>query len=185
MQPIYILLIVVVLLGVFVLFLYNNLIALRNRVQEAWSDIDVQLKRRNSLIPNLVESVKGYMKHERELLERITQLRTQVEQAQNPKELGQLDGQLSSALGSLRIAVENYPDLKASQNFQQLQEELTSTEDKISYSRRFYNQTVLAFNTAIQQFPNSLLANMLGFTQKEFFEANEEEKKEVKVEFSK
>jgi len=185
MQPIYILLIVVVLLGVFVLFLYNNLIALRNRVQEAWSDIDVQLKRRNSLIPNLVESVKGYMKHERELLERITQLRTQVEQAQNPKELGQLDGQLSSALGSLRIAVENYPDLKASQNFQQLQEELTSTEDKISYSRRFYNQTVLAFNTAIQQFPNNILANMLGFTQKEFFEANEEEKKEVKVEFSK
>ena len=170
-------------LALFFYFMYNRLVTLRMRIKEAWSDIDIQLKRRNSLIPNLVDTVKGYMTHERELLTKITQLRSSVMSASSPKELGQLNSQISSALGSLKVAVESYPDLKASQNFQQLQEELTNTEDKIAYSRKFYNSTVLDYNTSIQVFPNVLFANMFGFKAFEFFEANEEERKDVKVDF--
>ena len=177
-------LILVGLVIVFAFGLYNKLVTLRLRIKEAWSDIDVQLKRRNSLIPNLVESVKGYMTHEKDLLTKITALRTQVESETDRKELGKLDSQLSSALGSLKVAVEAYPDLKANQNVQQLQEELTSTEDKISFARRFYNQNVLSFNTSIATFPAVLLAGPLGFKAEEFFEASEEDRKEVKVDLS-
>ena len=177
------LLVIIAFIVVFVLFFYNTLVALRNRVKEAWSDIDVQLKRRSSLIPNLVNTVKGYMKHEKELLTKITELRSKIDSAKSPKELGVLNNQMSSALGSLNIAVENYPDLKASNNFKQLQEELTNTEDKISYSRRFYNQNVLSYNTAIQKFPGVLIAGPMGFTAEEFFEANEQERKDVEVNF--
>ena len=174
----------VVVVVLLVIFFYNNMVRLRNQVRNSWAQIDVQLKRRNDLIPNLIETVKGYMKHERELLTKITELRSSVMSASSPKELGQLNSQLSSALGSLKVAVESYPDLKASQNFQQLQEELTNTEDKIAYSRKFYNSTVLDYNTSIQVFPNVLFANMFGFKAFEFFEANEEERKDVKVDFS-
>lgn len=171
-------------LALFVFALYNNLVKLRMRVKEAWSDMDVQLKRRNSLIPNLVESVKGYMKHEADLLTKITELRAGLQNETDPKKLSELDQQMTSALSSLKIAVENYPDLKANQNFIQLQEELTSTEDKIAYSRRFYNQTVMSYNTSIQTFPNVLLAGMLGFKEEVFFEATEEERQDVKVDFN-
>lgn len=181
MSNLVLILLIVGAIAGFLVFLYNKLVTLKLRVKEAWSDIDVQLKRRNSLIPNLVESVKGYMTHEKDLLEKITQLRSKVEQADSPKELGQLNNQLSSALGSLNIAVENYPQLKANENVIKLQDELTNTEDKISYSRRFYNQSVLAYNTAIKRFPNVLLAGMFGFKDEEFFEASEEERKDIKV----
>lgn len=181
MNNLFLLLIILGAVIGFLIFLYNKLVTLKLRVKEAWSDIDVQLKRRNSLIPNLVESVKGYMKHEKSLLEKITELRSKVEKADSPKKLGELNSQLSSALGSLNIAVENYPQLKANENVNKLQDELTNTEDKISYSRRFYNQSVLAFNTAIKRFPNVLLAGMFGFKEEEFFEADEEERKDIKV----
>jgi len=181
MNNLFLLLIVLGAVIGFLIFLYNKLVTLKLRVKEAWSDIDVQLKRRNSLIPNLVESVKGYMKHEKTLLEKITELRSKVEKADSPKKLGELNSQLSSALGSLNIAVENYPQLKANENVNKLQDELTNTEDKISYSRRFYNQSVLAFNTAIKRFPNVLLAGVFGFKEEEFFESSEDERKDIKV----
>jgi LemA protein len=184
MNPFLIFLIVLVVVGGFFVVLYNKLVTLRLRVKEAWSDIDVQLKRRNSLIPNLVNSVKGYMTHEKDLLEKVTKLRSQVEQAESPKELGELSNELSSAIKGINIAVENYPDLKANTNVIKLQEELTATEDKISYSRRFYNQSVLALNTAIQRFPAVLFAGLLGFKQEEFFEANEEERADIEVDLS-
>ncbi len=177
-------LVIIAVIVLFFIFMFNSLVTLRMRVKEAWSDIDVQLKRRNSLIPNLVESVKGYMKHEKELLERITQLRSSVETTKDRAELGKLDGQLTSALGSLKIAVEAYPDLKANQNVINLQQELTDTEDKISYSRRFYNSNVLAYNTSISTFPNVIFAGMLGFKEEQFFEANEDERKDVKVDLT-
>ena len=172
------------LIVIFAFLLYNSLVTMRNRIDEAWSDIDVQLKRRNSLIPNLIESVKGYMTHERSLLENITKLRSQIEQVKDPKQLANLDKQMSGALSTLKVQVENYPQLKANENFMHLQEELTNTEDKIAYSRRFYNSTVLEYNTAIQKVPAVLIAGTLGFNKREFFEAEEEERKDIKVDFS-
>lgn len=166
---------------IFLVFVYNSLVTKRLRVKEAWSDIDVQLKRRSSLIPNLVESVKGYMKHEKELLTKVTELRSAVDSATSREQKGKLSSELSSAVGKLNIAVESYPDLKANQNVMQLQTELTDTEDKISYSRRFYNTNVLGYNSALQTFPTVLIAGSLGFKAEEFFEATDEEKKEVKV----
>jgi LemA protein len=179
----FLLVLVIVIAGSFI-YLYNRLITLRLRVKEAWSDIDVQLKRRSSLIPNLVNSVKGYMTHEKDLLENVTKLRTQLDAAQNPAEMGELDSQLTGALGNLKIAVENYPTLKADTTVIKLQDELTSTEDKISYSRRFYNQAVLAFNTAIQRFPNNLLAPIFGFKVEEFFKADEKEREDIEVDLT-
>ena len=170
------------LLVLYSLFTYNRMVVLKNRIQEAWSDIDVQLKRRNSLIPNLVASVKGYMKHEKDLLTKVTELRSKIEKTNDKKELSSLDNQLRGALRSLQIAVENYPQLKANENVLKLQEELSNTEDKIAYSRRFYNQTVLSFNNKIKTFPGVLFARMFNFTPEEFFEASEEERKDVKVE---
>lgn len=182
-------LILIVVVGVFLLWLivlYNGLVKLNNRTKEAWSDIDVQLKRRHDLIPNLVSSVKGYMKHEKELLENITKARSQAMSAQeagNTEHLAQAESMLGGMLGKLQIAVEAYPDLKANSNVAQLMDELSDTENKIQASRRFYNSMVRDFNTKVETFPNTLFAQMLRFTKYEYFEVeNAEERKNVKVE---
>ena len=187
MIPLYIILAVLVVLIAWIVVLYNGLIKLRNRTKEGWSDIDVQLKRRHDLIPNLIESVKGYMKHERELLEKVTQYRSQAMDAQekgDTKKLAETENMLGSALGKLQIAVEAYPELKANENVSQLMDELSDTENKIQASRRFYNGQVRDFNTKIETFPNNLVAGFLKFTKFEFFEANKEERKNVKVKLS-
>jgi LemA protein len=172
--------IVVILIIVFV-SIYNGLVRLRNLVKNAWAQIDVQLKRRHDLIPNLVEMVKGYMKYERETLEAITKARTVAQQANaaSPAERGKAEGELSSALNRLLAVVERYPDLKASQNFMSLQEELASTENKISFSRQFYNDSVMQYNNKTQMFPSNVVASMSGFKQGEFFEVTVPEEKEV------
>jgi len=186
MTALYIILGIAVVVVLWVIGLYNGLIRLKNRVKEAWSDIDVQLKRRHDLIPNLVASVKGYMTHERELLEKITQFRSQAVEAQkggNSAELAKVEGQLGNMLGQLQIAVEAYPDLKANQNVAQLMDELADTENKIQASRRFYNGQVRDFNTKIESFPNNMIAGSLKFTKFEFFEiADAAERENVKVE---
>jgi len=168
---------------VWIIAVYNGLIKLKNRVDEAWSDIDVQLKRRYNLIPNLVSTVKGYATHERELFEKVTQARTAAMGAQTPGEKEKAENMLSGTLKSLFAVAENYPDLKANQNFLELQRELSDTENKIQASRRFYNGNVRDFNTKIQIFPNNIIAGMLKFAQREFFEAEGKEKENVKVEF--
>jgi LemA protein len=182
------LIIVIVVIAVVVLFvisMYNSLIQLRNRVKNAWSQIDVQLKRRHDLIPNLIETVKGYMKHEREIMENITKYRSQAMEAGSVGEKAKAEGLLSGALGQLRIQVENYPDLKANQNFLGLQEELTSTENKISFARQSYNDQVLFYNNKIQMFPSNIIAGMFKFIEEEFFEVEDEKEKAVpKVSFS-
>jgi LemA protein len=148
----------------------NSIISSRNRVDEAWSGIDVQLKRRHDLIPNLVETVKGYAQHERETFQQVTEARTQAMQASGPAQSGVAEGFLSQALGRLFAVAEAYPQLRASENFQQLQGELTNTEDQISAARRIYNGNVQSYNTRIQTFPHSIIANTGGFTPREFFE---------------
>jgi LemA protein len=182
-----------VIIGLVVIFLiafvaiYNGLVRLRNQVKNAWAQIDVQLKRRHDLIPNLVEMVKGYMKYERETLEAITKARTVAQQATSagPAERGKVEGELSSALNRLLAVVERYPDLKASQNFMALQEELTSTENKISFSRQFYNDSVMKYNNQTQMFPSSAVASMAGFKPGEFFEVTVAAEKEApKVSFT-
>lgn len=165
------------------IFTYNRLIVLRNRTKEAWSDIDVQLKRRYNLIPNLVETVKGYATHERELLEKVTQARTQAMGATGIKEKGQAENMLSSTLKSLFAVAENYPDLKASTNFLELQRELRDTEDKIQASRRFYNTNVRDFNTKIESFPVNLIASPLKFKKRDFFEAEGGERAVPQIKF--
>lgn len=167
----------------FVIFLYNSLVRLRNQVKNSWAQIDVQLKRRNDLIPNLVSTVKGYMKHEKTVLENVTKARTSMMSATGVADTSKKSNMLSSTLKSLFAVSENYPDLKANQNFIQLQEEITGTENKISYARQHYNDMVMRFNTKIQTFPNNLFASMLSFKEEESFEATAEEKKNVKVEF--
>lgn len=185
MTILYIILGAIALLVLWALFLYNSLVQLRNRTKEGWSDIDVQLKRRHDLIPNLVSSVKGYMTHERELLEKITQYRAQAIDAQKSGNTGALAGAenlLGGALGKLQIAVEAYPDLKANQNVGQLMDELSDTENKIQASRRFYNGQVRDFNIKIEMFPNNLFAKMLGFIKFDFFEITDaKERENVKV----
>ena len=175
--------IIVIAILLLAVILYNSFIRLRNQVRNAWAQIDVQLKRRNDLIPNLVSTVKGYMKHEKTLLENITKARSSLMKGGNPEALGKKSGELSNFLGRLFAVAENYPDLKASQNFIQLQEEITGTENKISYSRQHYNDIVMHFNTKIQTFPNNLFANIFNFGEQKSFEATEAEKKNVKVEF--
>jgi len=172
-----------VILVFFVIILYNSLIRLRNQVKNSWAQIDVQLKRRNDLIPNLVETVKGYMKHEKGVLENVTKARAAVMSAEGVEDTAQASNMLSSTLKSLFAVSENYPDLKANQNFMQLQEEITGTENKIAYSRQHYNDMVMTFNTKIQTFPNNVFANMLKFTEEKQFEATEEERKNVEVKF--
>ncbi len=167
--------------------IYNSLVRLRNQVKNAWAQIDVQLKRRHDLIPNLMETVKGYMKHERETLEAVTKARTLAQQvaSASPGERGKVEGELSSALNRLLAVAERYPDLKASQNFLALQEELASTENKISFSRQFYNDSVLNYNNKTQMFPSNVIAGMAGFKAGEFFEVTVAAEKEApKVSFT-
>ncbi len=178
-----ILIIIIAFLALWAIAIYNGLIKLKNRVDEAWSDIDVQLKRRYDLIPNLINTVKGYASHERELFEKVTEARTAAMGAQNPADKEKAENALSGTLKSLFAVAENYPDLKANQNFLELQRELTDTEDKIQASRRFYNGNVRDFNTKIEIFPNNIFAGILNFTKREFFQADASEKEVVKVEF--
>jgi len=178
------LLIIIVLAALLAVGMYNSLITLRNRCDNAWSQVDVQLRRRFDLIPNLVETVKGYAKHESGVFERVTQARTQAMGAATPKEAGQAENVLSGALKSLFAVVENYPDLKANQNFLMLQEELAGTESKIAYARQFYNDVVMKFNMKQQVFPSNIIANMFSFKEKEYFEIGDEAAKgPVKVSF--
>ena len=163
--------------------LYNRLIVLRNRVENAWSQIDVQLRRRYDLIPNLVETVKGYASHESETFEKVTQARNMAIQAQGVEEQGKAENVLTGALKTLFAVAEAYPELKANQNFLALQEELTSTEGKIAYARQFYNDSVMSFNTAIQSFPANLVAGMFGFTQRDYFEIEAAAAEPVSVSF--
>ena len=174
---------IIVLLVLFVIVAYNGLITKRNRVNEAYSQIDVQLKRRSSLIPNLVETVKGYAKHEKEVFEKVTEARSALMGAKGPKEQAAANDMVSGALKSLFAVAEAYPELKASDNFKELQEEISDTETKVAASRQFYNTNVLDYNTSIQQFPGSIFAGMFHFTPTEFFQASEEEKKDVEVKF--
>ena len=162
---------------------YNGLITLRNRAKEAFSDIDVQLKRRYDLIPNLVETVKGYAAHEKEVFEKVTEARTRAMGAQTLKEKGEAENALSGTLKTLFAVSENYPQLRASENFQKLQDELTDTEDKIQAARRFYNANARDLNIKIETFPANVVANLFRFKQMEFFGAEEGEKEPVKVKF--
>lgn len=182
-NPLFIIIGFVVLIVLFFWSLYNGLVTARLRVKEAWSQIDVQLKRRSDLIPNLVETVKGYAKHEKSIFENVTKARSALLSAQSPKDKADANNQLAGALKSLFAVAENYPDLKASQNFLTLQRELEDAEDKIAYARQFYNTAVLEYNTKIKLFPNVLLAQSMGFTEEEFFEAKDEERQKVEVKF--
>ncbi len=177
-----IVIIIVVLLllaGLIYVLMRNGLVNLNQRVSESWSGIDVQLKRRHDLIPNLVETVKGYATHERETFEKVTQARAAAMQASGPAEAGQAEGQLTAALGGLRVVAEQYPELRATENFQQLQRQLSELEDEIQASRRIYNSNVQQFNTRIQQFPSSIAAKQLGYSEKEYFEITEAAERET------
>ena len=180
----FIILAVVVLVVLWVIANFNGLVVLKNRAKEAWSDIDVQLKRRYDLIPNLVETVKGYASHEKELFEKVTQARASAMSAQGMQAKAGAENMLSSTLKSLFAVAENYPDLKASQNFLELQRELTDTEDKVQAARRFYNTNVRDLNIKIESFPANVIASSFGFKTMELFEtANEKEREAVKVNF--
>ena len=179
---------VIILVALVVLFvvLYNSLVSLRLRVDNAWSQIDVQLQRRFDLIPNFVETVKGYMEHESETFAKITALRSSWANAKTVSEKASLDNELSNTLKTIMAVSENYPDLKANQNFSELSEELRNTENKISFSRQFYNDSVTIYNTKLAVFPSNLVASMFNFTPRDLFTVeNEEVKKNVKVDFSK
>ncbi len=177
--------VVLVVLIAFIIGIYNALIRLRNQVKNAWSQIDVQLKRRHDLIPNLVETAKGYMKHERETFEAITKARSQAMGAKTVPEASKAEGALGGALSKFMLIVENYPDLKANQNFLALQEELTSTENKISFARQSYNDQVLFFNNKIQMFPSNIVANTFNFAKRDFFEIEAPAEREApKVSFT-
>lgn len=179
--------IIMIILVIFVIVtfvhMYNNLVGLRNRVKNSYAQIDVQLKRRNDLIPNLVETVKGYAGHEKGVLEEVTKARTGVMNATSIEETSAADNQLTGALKTLFAVAENYPDLKANSNFQQLQTELNETEDKIAYARQFYNDVVLKYNNACQQFPSSLMAKLFRFKEESYFEAPASETAVPEVKF--
>ena len=176
------LIIVIVVALIVVIYIYNSLIKLRVRVKNAWAQIDVQLKRRYDLIPNLVNAVKGYMKHEKSVLESVTKARTSL-MSGSMQNKAKASNQITEALKSIFAVAENYPDLKASENFKHLQEELSGTESKIAYARQFYNDSIMTFNEAIQVFPKNLFAKLFGFHKEQFFGAEEKERKNVKVEF--
>lgn len=178
-----ILIVLIVILGLLFVVIYNDLIKQRNRVENAWAQIDVQLKRRQDLIPNLLETVKGYAKHEKSLFENITKARAAVMAAQGVNETAEASNYLSSTLKSLFAVAENYPDLKANQNFMQLQKDLSDTENKISYARQFYNDTVMKYNISIQTIPKNIVAALTGFQKKELFETSQAEREVPKVEF--
>lgn len=172
------------MVALFVWSTYNSLVTLRQRVRESWSGIDVHLKRRASLIPNLVEAVKGYAAHERELLENVTKARAALMSATGPAEAAQADNVLTSTLRSLFAVSENYPQLKANQNFLELQRELADTESKIAYARQFYNTNVRDLNTRVETFPSVLIAQQFGFTPEVYFEAEETAREDVRVSFT-
>lgn len=179
-------LIIVLVIGFVLLYLlvvYNGLVTAKNRIAEALSQIDVQLKRRTDLVPNLIETVKGFAKHEKELLENVTKARTSLMTAGSTHEKAEANNMLTESLKSLFAVAENYPDLKSSSNFLELQEELSDTENKIAYSRQFYNSNVLDYNNRLGIFPSSIVAGIFNFKPSEFFQAEEEDKKEVKVKF--
>jgi len=173
----------IVLVGLVIVLVYNRLVALRQTTRQAWGDIDVQLKQRHDLVPNLVETVKGYASHEKETLERVVQARQQAVDAGSTKDLAQAENMLSGALRQLFALSESYPDLKANQNFLSLQTELADLENKIAAARRFFNNAVSEYNTAIEQFPAVVLAGMFGFTEKEFFEIGGTERATPSVSF--
>ena len=179
----WILIIIIVITILWFVLAYNSFIRLRNRIDNAWSQIDIQLKRRFDLIPNLMESVKGYMKHEKGVLKEVTAARTEFLKAKGPKEMAQAEGHLAGALKSIFAVAESYPNLRASENFMQLQEELSGTESKIAYARQHYNDSVLDYNNKVQTFPSKVIAGMFSFKQREFFDVPEAERKNVKVEF--
>lgn len=184
MVALYILLGIIVVLIFGVVAIYNNLVKNKNLVQEGWSGIDVQLKRRSDLIPNLLETVKGYMGHERGVLEKVTELRSQTLKATGVADKAQAEGALGVALGNLFAVAENYPDLKASQNFMELQKSLGEIEDQIQLARRYYNGAARNLNILIQSFPNNLIANKFGFTPVEYFEIQEADRAVPKVSFT-
>jgi LemA protein len=179
-----VLIVVAVTVALIVVGMYNGLVRSRLRVKEAWSGIDVQLKRRASLIPNLVETVKGYAAHERGTLEAVTEARARLQQAGTPGQAAEANNMLTQTLRSLFAVAEQYPDLKANTNFLELQRELADTEDKVAYARQFYNTNVLSYNGKTQTFPSAMLASMFGFQPAEFFEAEEQAREDVKVTFS-
>ena len=175
---------IIVIIIIAFIVIYNNLVTLRLRVKNAWSQIDVQLQRRFDLIPNLVETVKGYMEHESEVLSKVAELRSAWSDAKTVNEKASLDNQLTDTLKTIMAVAENYPDLKANQNFSELQTELTNTENKISYSRQFYNDTVTRYNTKLEVFPSNIIASMFHFNAETLFEVdNPDAKKNVKVDF--
>ena len=167
------------LIGLIYVLVRNSLVSLNQRVGESWSGIDVQLKRRHDLVPNLVETVKGYASHESQTFEKVTQARAAAMQASGPAEASQAEGQLTAALGGLRVVAEQYPQLRATENFQQLQRQLSELEDEIQASRRIYNSNVQQFNTRIQQFPSSIPAKRMGYTEKEYFSIEEPSEREA------
>ena len=179
-----VLLVIVGLLVIALITLYNRFVTLRNRVDNAWAQIEVQLKRRWDLIPNLVETVRGYAEHERGTFEAVTEARANAQRAQGPAETAAAEGILGQALGRLFAVAEAYPELQADENFRQLQDELAGTENRIAVSRQVYNDTVLTFNNAIQTFPGVVLAGPFGFTKREFFETDETQREAPQVDFS-
>ena len=181
----WIILAIIVLIVIVVIAMYNSLVQSRIKVDNAWSQIDVQLQRRFDLIPNFIETVKGYMSHEKEVFEKITDLRTSWAKTNSVSQKANLDNELSTALKTIMAVSENYPDLKANQNFSELSEELRNTENKISFSRQFYNDTVTIYNTKLEVFPSNLIANIFKFKPRDLFEAESDEaRKNVKVDFS-
>lgn len=180
-SPIYIILAVLGVMLLWVVIAYNSFVFLVNQTKNAWADIDVQLKRRTDLIPNLIDIVKGYAKHEKGVFEEVAKARSALVNAKNPPQAAAADNMLTNALKSLFAVAEAYPNLRASENFSKLQEELTDTEDKIEASRRFYNANVRELNTKIEIFPYNIIAGIFNFQKQAFFEADEEAKKEVKV----
>ena len=180
----YILIGVIVVLVLAIIAIYNGLVKAKLKVDNAWSQIDVQLQRRFDLIPNFIETVKGYMQHEKDVLEKVTELRTSWANAQTVSKKAELDGELSTALKTIMAVSENYPDLKANQNFSELSEELRNTENKISFSRQFYNDSVTMYNTKLETFPSNVIAGMFNFKARDLFTVeNDEARKNVKVDF--
>ena len=177
---------VIALIVIALIALYNGLVRAKLKVDNAWSQIDVQLQRRFDLIPNFIETVKGYMAHEKEVLEKVTELRTSWSKTESVSDKAKLDGELSNSLKTIMAISENYPDLKANQNFSELSEELRNTENKIAFSRQFYNDSVTMYNTKIATFPSNIIAGMFNFTSRDLFEAESDEaRKNVKVDFGK
>jgi LemA protein len=179
----FVVLIIVVGIVLWLIGAYNRLVVLRNRIENAWSQIDVQLKRRADLIPNLVETVKGYAAHEKEVFQKVTEARSALVNAKGVKEQGDANNMLTGALKTLFAVAENYPELKANENFMQLQEELSGTESKVAYARQFYNDSVLKYDNARERFPTNIVANMFGFGEREYFAVDEGDREPVKVKF--